>query len=87
MRRLHDIPPFPLYLALRSALWLLGAMVYSIELVYLAVIVHFNPFQLVLVGVLGQAISFVLEAPTGALADLYSRRWAVILGVALEGYE
>ena len=85
MRRLHDIPPFPLYLALRSALWLLGAMVYSIELVYLAVIVHFNPFQLVLVGVLGQAISFLLEAPTGALADLYSRRWAVILGVALEG--
>lgn len=74
-----------LYLAIRSALWLLGAMVYSIEMVYLAVTVHLNPFQLVLVGVLGQALALVFEVPTGALADLYSRRWAVIFGVALGG--
>ncbi len=42
---------------------------------------HINPFQLVLVGVLGQALSFLLETPTGALAAIVGDTILVPAGV------
>lgn len=44
-----------------------------------------DPFQLVLVGTTLQATIFFCEVPTGVLADIYSRRLSVVVGLCLLG--
>jgi len=42
-----------------------------------------TPLQLILIGTVLELTAFLLEVPTGIVADLYSRRLSVILGVFL----
>jgi len=44
-----------------------------------------NPFQLVLIGTVLELSVFLFEVPTGIVADLYSRRRSVIIGMFLIG--
>src|SRR5215469_4188887 len=74
-----------LYLLLKGATSLFVALTYTVELIYQAKTVGLNPFQLVFAGSVNQGISFLSQAPTGALADLYSRRWAIVGGLLLIG--
>jgi DHA3 family tetracycline resistance protein-like MFS transporter len=53
--------------------------------VYLVQEVGLNPLELVLLGTVFEATIFLFEIPTGVIADTYSRRASVILGLALEG--
>src|SRR5687767_1268016 len=53
--------------------------------VYLVQEVGLNPLELVLIGTVGEISYFLLEVPTGALADTYSRRASVILGLFING--
>ena len=46
---------------------------------------HLNPLQLVLVGTVLEISCFLTQVPTGVLADVYSRRLAVIIGIFLIG--
>jgi hypothetical protein len=71
--------------ALVGATSLFVAMTYTVELIYQARTVGLTPFQLVLAGSVNQGVSFLAQAPTGALADLYSRRWAIVVGLLLIG--
>ncbi len=73
------------FLFLSSAASLFYSMLLPVELVYLIKVVGFDPLQLVLIGTIRQSLSFVFQLPTGVLADMYSRRWAVILGLLLIG--
>ncbi|MGB2632023.1 MAG: MFS transporter [Minisyncoccales bacterium] len=57
----------------------------TVNLVYQATVVGLNPLQLVLVGTLLEFCTFVFEVPTGIVADLYSRKLSVIIGVVLVG--
>ncbi len=59
--------------------------VVAVNLVYQATVVGLNPLQLVLVGTLLEFCTFVFEVPTGIVADLYSRKLSVIIGVVLVG--
>ncbi len=52
---------------------------------YHAAAVGLNPLQLVLVGTTLEVTVLLGEAPTGVLADLYSRRLSIIIGYALFG--
>jgi DHA3 family tetracycline resistance protein-like MFS transporter len=61
------------------------SLLLTVELVYLISVVGFNPLQLVLIGTVRQGICFLLQIPTGILADMYSRRWAVVIGLLLLG--
>jgi len=62
------------------------AMLYgTINLVYQVQMAHLNPLQLVLVGTVLEASAFLFEIPTGVVADIYSRRISIVLGVALCG--
>lgn len=74
-----------IYLMLSGALSLCYSMLLTVELVYLIQVVGFNPLQLVLIGTLRQSACFLFQIPTGVLADMYSRRWAVVLGILLIG--
>lgn len=44
-----------------------------------------NPLQLILVGTVLEGAVFLFEVPTGVVADVYSRRLSVIIGVFLVG--
>ncbi len=59
--------------------------VFTINLVYQVKQVGLNPLQLVLVGTTLELTAFLMEIPTGAVADVYSRRLSVILGFFLLG--
>jgi MFS transporter, DHA3 family, tetracycline resistance protein len=73
------------YLILSSASAFFFTTILTINLVYQLQIAHLNPLQLVLVGTVLEITVFLTQVPTGALADVYSRRLAVIVGLALIG--
>jgi len=79
------IAPIPAYLLLRGSSAGLFSLMFTLNLVYQATVVGLSPLQLVLVGTLLEAVSFLFEVPTGIVADLYSRRLSVIIGCALIG--
>jgi MFS transporter, DHA3 family, tetracycline resistance protein len=58
---------------------------FTIMAVYLVQDVGLNPLELVLIGTVGEISYFLLEVPTGAIADSYSRRASVILGLIASG--
>lgn len=75
---------FSIYVFLNTVSSLCYSMILTIELIYQAR-VGLNPFQLVFAGSLQQFVVFVSQPPTGAFADMYSRRWAIVLGFFLVG--
>ncbi len=73
MRRLD---PTRIFLILRGGSAFFHTLIFTVNLVYQAETVGLSPLQL---------SAFLFEAPTGILADVYSRRLSVIIGVALMG--
>ncbi|WP_228725043.1 MFS transporter [Caproicibacter fermentans] len=57
----------------------------TVTMVYQVEILHLSPLQLVLTGTAFEASCFLSQVPTGIVADLYSRKLSVILGVGLTG--
>ncbi len=82
MRRLD---PTRIFLILRGGSAFFHTLIFTVNLVYQAETVALSPLQLVLVGTTLEMSAFLFEAPTGILADVYSRRLSVIIGVALMG--
>jgi DHA3 family tetracycline resistance protein-like MFS transporter len=80
--RLHA---YPAYLLLQAANSFAFALLVTVNLVYQVEVAHLNPLQLVLVGTMLEGTAFVLEVPTGIVADVYSRRLAIIVGTAFLG--
>jgi MFS transporter, DHA3 family, tetracycline resistance protein len=66
-----------LYYALQFVLFMPTWVVVA---VYLVRELHFSPLQLVLMGTAMEAAVFLLEVPTGVVADTYSRRLSLIVG-------
>jgi DHA3 family tetracycline resistance protein-like MFS transporter len=64
---------------------LFSAMMFTVMAVYYVQEIGMNPLQLVLVGTMVEATTFVFEIPTGILADVYSRRLSIIIGELLMG--
>jgi MFS transporter, DHA3 family, tetracycline resistance protein len=58
---------------------------YTVWAVYLVQDVGVNPLQLVLLGTVSELAIFLFEVPTGVVADTYSRRLSIIIGVILGG--
>ncbi len=73
------------YLILVGVGSVLRGLIYTVVAVYYVSVVRMNPLQLVLVGTVLEATILVFEVPTGAIADVLSRRLAVILGEILFG--
>ena len=77
--------PTHLFLVISGGRALFNALVFTINLVYQVQTVGLNPLQLVLVGAVLELTVFLFEVPTGAVADVHSRRLSVIIGIALVG--
>ncbi len=77
--------PYSVYLTLAFVYGLATATIFTVNLLYEFEIAKLSPLQLVLVGTVLETSYFLCQVPTGALADLYSRRLSVILGVVIIG--
>jgi DHA3 family tetracycline resistance protein-like MFS transporter len=53
--------------------------------IYYVRVVGLGPLELVLLGTVVEVVGLVFEVPTGVVADLYSRRLSVLIGVFLVG--
>jgi DHA3 family tetracycline resistance protein-like MFS transporter len=76
---------FRLFLIMGAADSLFAGMIFTGLTVYYIQTVGMNPLQLVLVGTAVELTILLFEVPTGVLADTYSRRLSVIIGIALVG--
>ncbi len=76
---------FTLYLLYSGASSLFLSTIFTVNLIYQIEIAKLNPLQLVLVGTVLETTCFVCQIPTGILADTYSRRMAVVIGVLAIG--
>lgn len=77
--------PATTYLILSGGSSLAFATVVTVNLVYQTQTVGLSPLELVLVGTVLEGAVFIGEVPTGIVADVYSRRLSVIIGLFLTG--
>jgi len=61
------------------------ALVLTVLAVYYVTDVGMNPFQLVLAGTVFEAAILLFEVPTGVIADTFSRRLSIIIGIVILG--
>jgi DHA3 family tetracycline resistance protein-like MFS transporter len=73
------------YLIYEGALSFLLTMIFTASDIYQVTKVGLTPLQLVLVGTTLETVILIFEIPTGVVADAYSRRLSVIIGVTLIG--
>ena len=73
------------YLTLEAVQSLAFALAFTLQGLYFVQTAHLTPFQLLMVGAVLEGSVFVLEVPTGVIADLYSRRLSIVLGCLLLG--
>lgn len=73
------------YYLLSATQALAFAVMYTTYVVFFVQVAKLDPLQLVLVGTALEAAYFLLEIPTGIIADAYSRRLSILLGVVCLG--
>lgn len=73
------------YLVLNGWDGLISSLIFTVNMIYQATVVGLNPLQLVLVGTTLEATAFICEVPTGVVADVYSRKWSIIIGYVMIG--
>jgi DHA3 family tetracycline resistance protein-like MFS transporter len=61
------------------------ALIVTVNLIYQATAVGLSAFQLVLAGTVLETVCMLGEVPTGVVADVFSRRLSIIIGIALTG--
>lgn len=76
---------YVIYLLIATVVALGQGTVWMVNIIYEVEVVKLTPLQLVLVGTMLEVVTLICQVPTGALADLYSRRLSVILGYSLLG--
>ncbi len=82
MRRLSAAS---VYIIMQSVVTFANALIFTVSSVYYVTKVGLDPLQLVLVGTVLEGTIFLCEVPTGVVADTYSRRMSVIIGIFLTG--
>lgn len=86
VERLRSRNPYRLYLfGISAPLSVLVALAQTTSIVYYVTSGHLNPLELVTLGTSVELSYFVMQLPTGVLADLVSRRLCVVLGIVLLG--
>jgi DHA3 family tetracycline resistance protein-like MFS transporter len=76
---------YPVYLFLEGSLAVCMSMIFTASALYQVSVANLEPLQLVLVGTTLELAVLLFEVPTGVVADTYSRRLSIIVGVVLIG--
>ncbi len=82
---IRSLPAYPVYLILVGCSALFFSIFATVSSVYRIQDAGLNPFQLLLVGVALELAVLLFEIPTGVVADVYSRRRSIIIGVFIIG--
>ena len=82
---MRPLKAYTIYCIYTCAMALLRALHFTAAAIYYVTVVGLNPFELVLVGTTLMVVILLAEIPTGVVADTYSRRLSVIVGVARIG--
>ncbi len=82
---IRQLPAYHVYLVIEGVFGFAFITFATLSTLYRIETVGLNPFQLVLVGTALEIAAFTFEVPTGIVADLYSRRLSVIVGMFLFG--
>jgi MFS transporter, DHA3 family, tetracycline resistance protein len=81
----HPIRPYRLYLLLECGMSFLTGLAYATIIVYWVTSGRLNPLQLLLLGTALETSYFLLQLPTGVLADIVSRRLCTLAGLIIVG--
>ena len=73
------------YRNLKSGMSMLHWMCFAVSSLYYIQIVNMTPLQLVLVGTTLELSIFLLELPTGLVADVFGRKISILIGLVLNG--
>jgi MFS transporter, DHA3 family, tetracycline resistance protein len=73
------------YLTLRGVEAFANNLIFTVAGIYYVQNIKLTPLELVLVGTTLMSVIFVCEVPTGVIADTFSRRLSVIIGIFLTG--
>ena len=84
-RPLRPGDPTRTYYLLNGGTSFLLCLAFTLSQVYYVTVVGLSPLQVVLVGTVLESTCFLFEVPTGVVADLWSRRLSIIVGVVLTG--
>lgn len=84
-RPLFKLNPYTVYLIYTGWFSMLTGMIFVANLVYQDRVVGLDALQLVLVGTALEITAFLAQVPTGIVADVYSRRLSVIIGIFMIG--
>lgn len=82
---LRKLPAYRVYLLVQGVFALAFTTFATLSALYRIRDVGLNPFELVLVGTVLEVAAFSGEVPTGVVADVYSRRLSIIIGMFLFG--
>lgn len=77
--------PRLIYLLIAGGESLIGSLIFTVLAIYYVTVVKLNPLQLVLVGTVLELTILLCEVPTGVVADTFSRRLSVIIGMFVLG--
>lgn len=81
----NRLSPYVVYLVFAGATSFFFTVFATLSSVYRFETAGLNPLQLVLIGTVLELTVFLFEVPTGIVADVYSRRRSVVIGMALIG--
>lgn len=85
MTAFPKLKPQVAYWILSGGLAFCLAVIFTANLIYQVNTVKLNPLQLVLVGTTLELTVFLFEVPTGVVADVYSRRLSILIGLVVMG--
>ena len=81
----NKLSAYKTYLLFSAITAMCFSLVATVMIVYHIETVHLNPLQLILVGTTLEVACFIFEIPTGIVADVYSRKLSIVIGVVLTG--
>ncbi len=76
---------YRVYLIFNAASSLAYSMIFTLYNIYVVSTAQLDPLQLVLLGTALEASVFIFEVPTGVVADVFSRRLSVLVGIFIIG--
>lgn len=82
---MNNLSAYKVYLIYGGATAFFFSLVFTVSQIYRIETVGLNPLQLVLVGTVLEASCFLFEIPTGIVADVYSRKLSITIGLVIIG--
>ena len=83
--QLRPADAYKLYIFMTAVQAIAFTTIFTVNMVYQVQQVGLNALQLVLIGTTLELTAFLMEIPTGVVADVYSRRLSIIVGFCLLG--